>query len=477
MRIASQKNTVLFALVLLIAIAVIYLANKKDPDQPYAPVHAEQVKKGIAEYLGKGYKGYQYYASPESCTFSLFDLSDPNVVDIQDAPKWEGRFASGENKTEFYDEFFAKASVSGVYDGFSGEITSTFNKSTLKNRAHSFATANIAQTYYRLTILDSAPLKEDVAQDLMQLEPNALFDKYGTHYLKSIYIGGRIGFSSFVDRSKVTETFNLQATVDASYLEIVKGSASAGTVAKQDIEIVSRNKRIIVKGGDPAKAANVQDGSGEPAASYNAWAESVPQFMSISDIADNGMVPIYDLVADADRKNELETAWQVYMEAHTDDVLKEGEPKVITKSDDFRLKGEDGRYFGAAPYVWGESYYYPTIASSGQTLQLDSGTEALETGHNVKIKTLEKFDGSWVDYVYLGAFGNKHELYYWITKAYEAKTNWYIERVVPASDPRIRYGDTVQIRNESYDQYLAPTKKGYLTTMDEPYTWTMLMAE
>lgn len=472
MQSSANSKSIILIFVILIAVAAIYFWPKEDP--PYDPVHAEQVKKGIAEYLGKGYKGYQYYASPESCTFSLFDLTDPAVVDIQDAPKWEGRFASGENKTSFYDEFFVKASVSGVYDGFSGEITSTFNKSTLKNRTHSFATANIAQTYYRLTVLDSAPLKKEVAEDLLQLEPNALFDKYGTHYLKSIYIGGRIGFSSFADRSKVTKTFNLQATVDASYLEIVKGSASAGTVAKQDIEIVSRNKRIIVKGGDPAKAANVQDGSGEPAESYNAWAASVPDFMSISDIADNGMVPIYELVADSDRREVLKTAWKTYMEAHTDDVLKEGEPKVITKEGSFQLKGEDGRYFGLAPYVWGESYYYPTIASTGQTLQLDSGTEALETGHNVKIKTLEKFDGSWADYVYLGAFGNKHELYYWITKGYEAKTNWYIERVVPASDPRIRYGDAVQIRNESYGQYLAPTPKGYLSTTDEPYTWTML---
>ncbi|PHS25124.1 MAG: hypothetical protein COA83_06520 [Methylophaga sp.] len=468
----AQIKPILFILAVLIAVAAIYFWSKDEP--PYDPVHAEQVKKGIAEYLGKGYKGYQYYASPESCTFSLFDLTDPAVVDIQDAPKWEGRFASGENKTEFYDEFFAKASVSGVYDGFSGEITSTFNKSTLKNRTHSFATANIAQTYYRLTVLDTAPLKKEVAEDLMQLEANALFDKYGTHYLKSIYIGGRIGFSSFADRSKVTETFNLQATVDASYLEIVKGSASAGTVNKKDIEIVSRNKRIIVKGGDPAKAANVQDGLGEPAESYNAWAASVPDFMSISDIADNGMVPIYELVNDSDRREVLKAAWKVYMEAHTDDVLKEGEAKVITKSDSFRLKGEDGRYYGAAPYVRGESYYYPTIANTGQILQLDSGKEALETGHNVKIKTVEKFDGSWADYVYLGAFGNKHELYYWITKGYEAKTNWYIERVVPASDPRIRYGDTVKIRNQDYEQYLTPTPAGYLTTIGVAYTWTIL---
>lgn len=468
----AQIKLIVFILVVLISAAAIYFWPKEDP--PYDPAHAEQVKKGIVKYLGKGYKGYQFYASTESCTFSLFDLSDPEVVDIQDTPKWEGRFASGENKTEFYDEFFTKVSVSGVYDGFSGEITSTFNSSTLKNRTHSFATANIAQTYYRLTLLDNAPLKKDVVQDLMQLEPNALFDKYGTHYLKSIYIGGRISFSSFADRSKVTKTFNLQATLDASYLEVVKGSASGGAVDKKDIEIVSRNKRIIVKGGDPAKAGNVQDGSGEPAESYNAWAASVPDFMSISDIADNGMVPIYELVDDVERRAMLETAWKTYMEQHTDDVLKEGEPEVITKTASFKLKGGDGRYYGNAPYDLLSSYYYPIISNTAQMLQFDSGSDELETGHNVNIKTPEVFDAPWADYVYLGAFGNKNNLYYWIRKGYEAKTNWYIDRVVPGSDPRIRYSDTVLIRNQHYDQYLAPAKNDFLTTTDEPYTWTIL---
>jgi len=472
MKTGHRSKFMLALAVVLIAGVVIFVLTREDP--PYDPAHAQQITKGIEEYLGKGYRGFQYYANPESCTFSLFDLAGEKHVDIHQTPSWEGRFASGENKTEFYDEFFAKASVSGVYDGFSGEITSNFTKAALKNRAHSFATANIAQTYYRLTVLDSARLKEDVLKDLMNMEPVAFFDKYGTHYLKSIYIGGRISFSSFVDRSKVTENFNIEAAVNASYAEVVKGSASGGSVAKSDIEQVTRHKKILVKGGNPALASNIQDGVGEPSKNYNDWSTSVPQFMSISDIADNGMVPIYELVEDEQRRADLEKAWKPYMEAHTDDVLKEGEPEVIVKNASFMLKSEDGRYFGKAPYDRWSQYYYPTISSTGMELKLDSGDEALETNHNVQIKTTESFDGSWAEYVYLGAFKLKKWLYYWIP--YGAKTNWIVEKVIPSSDPRVRYGDAVRIRNEHFNQYLSPSDDGYLTTIDTLYSWTMLRA-
>ena len=473
MKTGHRSKFMLALAVVLIAGVVIFVLTREDP--PYDPAHAQQITKGIEEYLGKGYRGFQYYANPESCTFSLFDLAGEKHVDIHQTPSWEGRFASGENKTEFYDEFFAKASVSGVYDGFSGEITSNFTKAALKNRAHSFATANIAQTYYRLTVLDSARLKEDVLKDLMNMEPVAFFDKYGTHYLKSIYIGGRISFSSFVDRSKVTENFNIEAAVNASYAEVVKGSASGGSVAKSDIEQVTRHKKILVKGGNPALASNIQDGVGEPSKNYNDWSTSVPQFMSISDIADNGMVPIYELVEDEQRRADLEKAWKPYMEAHTDDVLKEGEPEVIVKNASFMLRSEDGRYFGKAPYDRWSQYYYPTISSTGMELKLDSGDEALETNHNVQIKTTESFDGSWAEYVYLGAFKLKKWLYYWIP--YGAKTNWIVEKVIPSSDPRVRYGDAVRIRNEHFNQYLSPSDDGYLTTIDTLYSWTMLTAE
>lgn len=440
-------------------------------DERYDQVHATQVTKGINEYLGKGYKGYQYYANPESCTSSLFDLSAPNVVDIQKAPSHKERFASGENKSQFFDQFSAGVSAGGSYDGFSGEITSNFEKQVLSDRSISYATAHHTQTYYRLTVLDSAPLKAAVKSDLASLEPVALFDRYGTHYLKSIYIGGRISFSTYIDRSSVSQGFDIKATVTAAFDKVVEGSASSESVNKSDVEHMASNKQIDVMGGDPAEASNITSSKGEPSATYNKWARSVPDYMSIADFADKGLVPIYELVSDPGRRAELEKAWEQYMAAHTDEVLKQ---KVIAikKNSKFKLRSQDGRYFGVAPYNKTYAYYYPTISNKAVTLKFAGNKEVLENNNNVKIKTTEKFKKEkWSKRVYLGGFKDKKWLYYWTT--YGAKTNWFIERVVPATDSKLYFGERVYIKNEHFDEYLAPTGNGFLTTVKKPYEWTI----
>ena len=86
MKTGKRSQLILALVAVLIAGAVIYVFTRKEP--PYDPAHAQQVTKGIEEFLGKGYKGYQYYANPESCTFSLFDLDGEKNVDIHQTPSW-----------------------------------------------------------------------------------------------------------------------------------------------------------------------------------------------------------------------------------------------------------------------------------------------------------------------------------------------------------------------------------------------------
>lgn len=231
-------------------------------------MHAEEVHDGIVEFLGYGYKGYEYFATCDSCTKTLFDLTDETNVEIQDGSSWKGRFASGDNKSEFFSDYFAGASISGKTPLFSGDLTAKFSKSVLNNRAHSFATSLITQSYYRLKLKENVPLKTKVVQYLNTLPAKALFDKYGTHYLNSIYIGGRITFSSHIDRSKVEENSDIKAAINASYNQTVSSSASGGSRHKNTIEQLIKNKTVEVYGGDPALAANVQNSIGKPSESY-----------------------------------------------------------------------------------------------------------------------------------------------------------------------------------------------------------------
>jgi len=454
--------------------------DEKSTDERYLALHATEVVKGIDAFLGKGYRGYQYYANPKSCTLPLFDLSDHRVVDIQEGTHYQGRFASGETKYQFYEQFSANVSAAGSYNGFSGEITGTFDDKTLNNRRNSFATAHTTHSYYRLTVSNEATLLPSVVNDLATLDPALLFEKYGTHYLKSIYIGGRVSFSSHMDRTQVTQGLQVEAAVKASYAKAVEGAASAKGVKESDIAHILRNKKIDVMGGDTALASQIINSTGEPSDSYNAWASTVPDYMSIADFADGGLVPIYELVTDNARQAVLKAAWTAYMAKQTSDVLDGKEPVAVKKNSHFRLYSEDGEYVGGAPYNASFAFYYPKLSGTGQKLQLGGNKEALQSGHVVKIKTTEKFkDGlidKWSKRVYLGAFLGKHDLYYWDnTDTYNANISWKVEKVVPSADTKIYFGDEVIIKNQKFESktYLAPSKDGYLTTIKTPHRWVV----
>lgn len=439
-----------------------------EPDEPVNP----DVVSGVEEFLGKGYEGYEYYADPRSITSRLFDVSDLSVVQVQETPSYDGTFVYGESRKEYFNALSGSISLAGTYAGFSGEVTGSFSNSVLRNTNNVFATSNVTQAYYRLTLNDEAKLLPKVIADIADLEPEALFDKYGTHYLKSLYIGARVSFTSNADITNVSEKFDMMAAVNAAYGEVVKGEASGGSVTEEDLAEVARNRHLRVMGGDPAKANAVIGGAGEPADNYREWSESVPDFMSIADFGKGGLVPIYELAATDERREELLAVWQGYMDERTDDVLKEDDPKpvAVLKNSQFRLLSEDDRYISVAESA--KRYYYVKLAQDPVVLQFGGNGKALTSGSLVSIKTTETFKESWADYNLLGAFGNATELYYW--NEYGSKTNWIIEKKDPSQKGApVYFGEAVYIRNENYEnQYLTPYKNNYLTTKkNAPHAW------
>jgi hypothetical protein len=425
----------------------------------------KQAIAGIREYLGKGYRGYEYYADPRSITTALFDLAELKSIEVQEAPSYEGRFVYGQSKKEYFEKLSASIHLEVSYSGFSGEVTGSFSEQTLINTNNVFATSNVTQAYYRLSLTDEAILTPRAIDDIAKFEPFALFEKYGTHYLKSVFIGARVSFSSYADITKVSKNFDMSTTVKAAYTEVVKGEASSSSVRREDLQEVSNNSHIRVMGGDPAKANAIIEGTGVPSENYRAWSESVPNYVSIADFDKNGLVPIYRLAATPERRSELEKAWKTYMDEHTNDILKKEDPKPkpVYKNSRIKLLSSGDRYITTAESA--TRYYYAKLGQdNGVVLKLGGNQKPLVGGSVVSIKTTEKFKKSWQTYNLLGAFGDATELYYW--KDYGSKTNWIIEKIEPNQNGApISDSEQVYIKNEAYtDQYLAPHTNNYLTT-------------
>lgn len=446
---------------------------QESPDQ--APLMDQHAIKGALEFLGKGYEGWAHYADPRSVLKPLFDLSDLSVVEVQEAPSFDETLIYGETRSSYFNQLSAKISLSGAYEGFSGEVSGAFSNDVLNNSSNVYATNKAVQAYHRLSLKDTAALLPETAEAIASAESEHLFKTYGTHYLRSVLIGARVFFSSYVNTTQVTQNFQMSAAVKASYLELIKGEASNGAVSKDDLNQVSGNRHIRVMGGDPAKANAIMDAKGNAAEHYRQWAESVPDFVSIADFGRGGLVPIYELAATPERRAELELAWGPYMLAQTNPLLLEDpapppSPVVVRKNARVKLRNADDRCIAASESA--TRYYYAKMGNKAITLLLDGENRPLTHGSSLSIKTTEVWKGKWKARTFLGAFGNAHQLYYW--DDYGSKTNWIVEKPKGRPGETIHYGDAVWIRNEAYaDQYLCTDKDNYLSTDNtKRQTWT-----
>lgn len=249
-----------------------------------------------------------------------------------------------------------------------------------------------------------------------------------------------------------------------------------------------QHRVLRVIGGDPAKAHAVIEGkTGEPAAAYGAWSESVPRYPSIADFDSQGLVPLYEL-ATGDRREALAKAWKDYMQAHTDPALLR---LRVRYGDRLYLRHQHGNYLApnerlprnpmayvdAWPYsiVTNDmSEFYATLDPEGRVAialesdDVDSPGAEVKSGQVVRIKTLEPSVGS---YNLLGAWSHDNYLYYHKPGYDEEK--WVLR--VPgskASYEPVRYGDKVEIVSyRTYkDQKLAKGEpwRGYTLLTTSP---------
>lgn len=456
--------------------------------QNNADVNNTEIKSQIANrYLGRGYKGWEYYARARSVTLPLFDFSDSskfeNYIDFVDTPSYSNQFIRGKSEKNYFNNLSASVGLKFPYEGFAFEVNSSFNWTTDSTTTREYFNYSECINRYRLTLKRKPPLLAEVKEDFIKLSANQLFDKYGTHYLSSVLIGGRISFLSHIDTSKLTDIqkVHLDGSIKAAATESIKSESTASVTNdnKSVVDEAKTNRIMSVEGGDPLKAAPIIDKStGEIAKAYDEWANTLnqPQYLSISDFVSDGLRPIFELAVDADapidRQKELEKEWGTYLKKRTGTIVDAVPPQPVMKSDSIKLAAQDGRYLSYSKS--GMSYYFARLAPDSVLHNLGGANECLVDGSNVNLITTEPFKdnfwGDWSKRTWLGAFATDRELYYW--NSYGSKTNWIFERVDTSTGREIHYGDEVYIKNEEYDQYLVPYKDGYVTTRKgEKYKW------
>ncbi len=425
--------------------------------------------------MGKGYRAEQDYADLSDVTLALFDQSQlEKYTNLQLTGKFEEGIIEGNTVEEYSDKLSVGVSVGGGVGLFSASVSTSFNSEGYQSSENSFYTMKKIYHYYRLDVdTQNAPLRPSVKNDLDHMAPDQLFDKYGTHFIQSAFIGARIAFNTYIDKSKFSNSTNFSADVKASY-GAVSGDGSVETKNSSSISTFNSNSILQVFGGDPILAEKVAKGGGDQQ-EFAEWYASTKSDdgHTLADFGYQGLQPIYSLASTQARKDILKAEMEKYLIAKGTPLPQ---PKVIVKKNStFILQSKDSRYV-TRPVLkllpWpASSFYYPLVLNDRNTAGLftfiPTSSAALKDGDNVTIRftdnELRNNEGQpepnadFLKKRFLKIGGIAPMAHYWDQNS---EANWIVRKVDRNTGTSIFDGEEVYIQHDVTKKYLTIYNSG-----------------
>jgi hypothetical protein len=292
--------------------------------------------------IGWGYDVFGHYANPESRMQPLFDFGEMTEVRPEKEeyifliPKTLKRFwapyrdtvfeiYTGSTAEKIRTSLASKTRLEGNYGFFSGSLEAGFSSSSLQITTMRYTQIN--QLITRWIIQLPAPdvlkglLLPEVQEDIDgDFEAADLFDRYGTHYLWNLLVGGRISYTSATNTARYKSTFDVSVAAEMSY-QSAAGSINASNETKYGKSIDSFRQSSEIKararGGKAEYVSAIKTG-GITQENWGKWAASIEDFPEFVGYVDNkrqpSLLPIWELCSDADRMKSLKDAYHEYAE-------------------------------------------------------------------------------------------------------------------------------------------------------------------
>jgi hypothetical protein len=345
--------SLVITLLLLISLILVLGCSEDNPTIPQ-PNQEDNLLPGAA-YMGHGYNVFGDYAKAEFVKSPLFKYDDytsvtvggksfniPTDIEYIYVNASDFKSVSGLNSYEYRESMSINASLSGQYSFFSLSVKNNYTEEHYRSNYRAFCTIQNVIKLWKLTLpyTDFTKLKSmltnEARNDIANLSPELLFNKYGTHFLAELIIGARADYNTCVTKCASTSTIknNFSVCAEASFKK-KSGSGSFNMVTEEQLQCFESNsfQNLKVSGGKSEYGSYIfQTGN------YDKWIESINNIenLTISDFTDNSLIPIWELCADDIRKTELSSAFESYAEQF----------ELPSLVDD----AIDGLYFEAASY-------------------------------------------------------------------------------------------------------------------------------
>jgi len=279
--------------------------------------------------LGAGYNIFNKYADPQSSTYPLLDLGEntqtvsisghdfvlPATVRAVNISRGSIETTYGKSISEYQTNLAVSAGLSGRYGFFTASVRSSFSNEEFSSALTEFTTLNDLVMAFQLSlppvdqILGQKLLRQSFVDDLNTLEPHAVFQKYGTHWVAELVNGGRGTYHASVSTLAGRSSQQIKADVEAAYKSIT-GSVDAKTstdhLSKDDYSKTYKSSDVTIVGGDPSKTSAALNGRWEE------WESTVLGNPVLIDFTPKSLQPVWLLCEDRARARALEDAYPEY---------------------------------------------------------------------------------------------------------------------------------------------------------------------
>ncbi|KAK9709285.1 hypothetical protein K7432_009129 [Basidiobolus ranarum] len=288
------------------------------------------------DVLGCGYQAVTgQYANVDSCEEQLFDFeklekktihasatntsytAPVKLVQYLDKNLRDSNVASGETVEDYVQNFSASVNLQVGYGGFGGSVKSEFKTSSSYSKFEAYTRYQYNASLWILRLDDTAGnprdfLKDNVRNDIDNLDPVKLYEKYGTHYVAAIKVGGRCVYTAITNKLKSRNTDSFGIYAEATFQFGAFGSSASAEVTKtSEYQSFKQNSRFqtTISGGDPSAFGL------DSKPNLEEWAKTVKAHPVLIDFATrDGLVPIWYLAADDNRRQALKDSLLTYFE-------------------------------------------------------------------------------------------------------------------------------------------------------------------
>ena len=301
---------------------------------------------GDAQYdvLGFGYDIMGDYLNPMSVRNPVIDIEKynserPRRVIIGTATSGSDKLYYGANSADYIEEITNECKVGGSVGGlkigknaFSGSISynQNFKSREEYSSKYSFASLDAVRTLKYLRINDEAEsiadyLTPEFLEDVDRLSPERLVERYGTHVLTDISIGGRyrLLFRSIIEKTanrsekKEIVKAGLDATIKGINLK-VDGENSHETITNRANENQHKELFVMFYGGTGTCLKYDLEKGLPSSIDISGWESKVSLNNSnLTNINWKETLPLHYFIKDPQKKQQVKNAIERYIEDHS----------------------------------------------------------------------------------------------------------------------------------------------------------------